>query len=657
MKQALNSRSQRNFYLPKLVCGNNFFLVVLLCLTLFSCSANDKEVHPKNIDPEKMVENIIVKPTVSEKKPTSELVENLLTQENEAVDSSKDLDITESLSSQNSSVSENIEISNTSENTPVKNVEIPNPAENSSAQKSKMDNDLEVSNPNEFSETQKISSSFNAGCQPPKNIAPDTGISHRIPFGQWLSSFKIEALTSGISNATIKSAFRNVYPIQKVIDLDRRQKEYSVTFSKYLRNSISTKRISHGKSMLKKYHSLLKRVESKYAVQPQILIALWAMESNFGKTMGNFSTIRTIATLAHEGRRRNFFRNELLCALHILEEKHIQVDQMKSSWAGAMGQPQFMPSTFFYYAADGNGDSRKDIWYNKADVFASAANYLKKVGWKPSQNWGLEVKLPRNFDPYQARFSEEKTVKEWHSLGVKKANGKPLSVKNNIKGSIVLPSGIKGPAFLVFYNFKMIREWNRSTNYALTIGHLSDRLIGKGKLIAKAPKGEKPLTREQALSLQRNLKKLGFYHDKIDGMVGLKSRSAIREYQKSRGIPADAYPSPAVILRIQQDAGAFHETENNFEQSTSYKIVAHQPTETSLTHEQALSLQYNLKKLGFYRGKIDGILGAHSRNAIREYQQFRDIIPANSDLSPSLISQIQEDAMHIPLQETENKNN
>ncbi len=256
----------------------------------------------------------------------------------------------------------------------------------------------------------------------------------------------------------------------------------------------------------------LKILERSYGVQPQILIALWAMESNFGKNMGNFSTINT---LAHEGRRHNFFRNELMCALHILEEGHISVDKMKSSWAGAMGQPQFMPSTFFYYSADGNADNKKDIWHNKADVFASAANYLKEVGWKFGQSWGLEVKLPKTFDPYQASLAEEKFLIEWHSLGVKKANGQQLSINDEIKGSIILPSGIKGSAFLVFHNFRVIREWNKSTNYALTIGHLSDRLMGERILIGKAPKGEKPLTREQALSLQRNLKKLGFYEDKV----------------------------------------------------------------------------------------------------------------------------------------------
>ncbi len=389
-------------------------------------------------------------------------------------------------------------------------------------------------------------------CRLPENISFAETTKKSISFEQWLNSFQKQAVAAGISNETIREAFENIQPIQQVIQLDRRQKEYSVTFFNYLRNSISSRRIQRGKSMLKKRHTLLRHIEAMYGVQPQIIVALWAMESDFGRNMGNFSTINTLATLAHEGRRHDFFRNELFCALRILENDHIHADAMKSSWAGAMGQPQFMPSTFFYYGADGDGDGKKDIWNKQADVFASAANYLNKIGWQPGQNWGMEVRLSKDFDPYQARFSEEKLFQEWYKLGVRTANGQPLPMKAG-KGSIVLPSGINGPAFLVVHNFRVIREWNRSMNYALAVAHLSDRLTGGGPLVGTPPVGEKNLTRQDALSLQSGLKKLGFYKDKIDGMVGLKSRDAIRAYQKSRGIPADAYPSPELIARIQND--------------------------------------------------------------------------------------------------------
>lgn len=401
-------------------------------------------------------------------------------------------------------------------------------------------------------------------CQLPKNVPDDTHLDDNTSFKQWLTIFKNEAIRGGLSNTTINAALSNVYPIQKVITFDRRQAEYTITFSKYLRNSISTKRITDGKRMLRNYRALLANIEKQYGVQPQFLIALWAMESNFGKNMGNFSTINTLATLAHEGRRRHFFRNELLCALHIIQQKHIRAAEMESSWAGAMGQPQFMPSTFYYYAVDGDGDGKKDIWHNVTDVFASAANYLKAAGWQPKQSWGVEIKLPSQFDFYQARLSEQKSLQQWHQLGVTKANGQPLTGNRNIKGSIVLPSGRQGHAFLVFQNFRVLREWNRSINYALTVGYLSDRLTGKGKLIGRAPKGEKPLSRKQVLSLQRHLKKLGFYHDKIDGMIGVNSRKAIRNYQKSRNLPADAYPSPLVIAQLQQDVNRQSSSASDF---------------------------------------------------------------------------------------------
>jgi len=239
--------------------------------------------------------------------------------------------------------------------------------------------------------------------------------------------------------------------------------------------------------------------------------------------------------------------------LQIIKNEHIPIKQMKSSWAGAMGQPQFMPSTFYHYAADGNADGKLNIWKNPADVFASSANYLSSVGWKPKQPWGMEVKLPENFDPYLAKFSEERAVSEWAALGVKTSEGRKLPVTQNLKGSIILPSGIRGPVFLVFNNFRVIRKWNRSINYALAVAHLSDRLIGQKGLTAKAPKGEKALSRKNAITLQSNLKKLGFYKGNIDGMIGLKTRDAIREYQKSKNILADAYPYISLIKRTQKD--------------------------------------------------------------------------------------------------------
>lgn len=390
----------------------------------------------------------------------------------------------------------------------------------------------------------------NKVCHLPQESHIDKKEKTKLTFHKWLEYFKMKALNHGISPDVIENAFQGVHTIKKVIELDRRQSEYSMTFSQYLRNGISTKRISKGKKMLKAHKKTLTIIENKFGVQPQILIAFWAMESDFGANMGDFSTISTLATLAYDGRRSDFFHDELLCALVIIENNHIKAEQMKSSWAGAMGQPQFMPSTFFYYGLDGNDDGKLNIWTDEADVFTSSANYLKKIGWNAKEPWGIEVKLPKIFDPYIAKFSVEKFTHEWASLGVIQANGKSLPIKKNLKGAIIIPSGLSGPSFLVFNNFKMIRKWNRSINYALTIGHLSDRIIGKKSLLIKGPKNEKALSREVIKLLQGNLKKLGFYKDSIDGMIGVKSREAIRKYQKNKDIPADGYPSLVLIESI-----------------------------------------------------------------------------------------------------------
>lgn len=386
------------------------------------------------------------------------------------------------------------------------------------------------------------------GCLGADFPASDT-IDDTQDFVRWLAAYKRDAQANGISEHTISAAFRNIRPIQKVIELDRRQSEYTLTFSRYLDNNISRQRISRGRAMLKKYSKVLRKVGEKYGVQPRFLVALWAMESNFGQNTGGFSTIAALTTLAFEGRRREFFTRELLCALQILDEGHITVGQMKGSWAGAMGQPQFIPSTFVQYAVDGDGDGRYDIWKNPADVFASAANYLSSIGWDRDYTWGREVRLSREFDPYLARYSEQKLIEQWHRLGVTKARGGVLPTQIKIKGSIILPSGIAGPAFLVYQNFRVLREWNRSLNYALVVGHLSDRLRqdDPGPLKVKGPKDESSMSRQEVIKMQQALSEQGWYNDKIDGMAGLKTREAIREFQKHLRLPADAYPSAATL--------------------------------------------------------------------------------------------------------------
>ncbi len=375
-------------------------------------------------------------------------------------------------------------------------------------------------------------------------------------FTNWLASFKDNAIRKGLSAATVHSALKNVHLIDRVVQLDRKQAEYALSFTNYINNAISIARIQRGQRKIQENATILRKIHRKYGVPPEILIALWGLESDFGRFTGNFSTLNTLATLAYEGRRHNFFTNELLCALTMLDSGNITAQQMTGSWAGAMGQPQFMPSTFQYYATDGNGDGKRDIWQNTSDVLASAANYLYTLGWQRKEPWGVEVILPRNFAPYQAKLSVEKTVKQWRLLGVKRPNGKKLQGTGrhgSMKGSIILPAGLAGPAFLVFQNFRIIREWNRSINYAVAVGYLADRVAGGSPLTRLDPQQDKNLSRQNALMLQTVLASMGYYRGKIDGMVGIKSREAIREYQKDKGIPADGYPSDSLISRLRQE--------------------------------------------------------------------------------------------------------
>uniref|UniRef100_UPI0040577F38 lytic murein transglycosylase n=1 Tax=Candidatus Electrothrix sp. TaxID=2170559 RepID=UPI0040577F38 len=391
-----------------------------------------------------------------------------------------------------------------------------------------------------------------ATCLLPADI-PEQRYSEKFSsFRSWLVFFKEKARQKGISSYTVESAFKNVRLLDKVVQLDRKQAEYSRSFTNYINNSISLSRITRGKRKLQENATILRRIHGKYGIPPEILVALWGMESDFGGFTGNFSTINTLATLAYDGRRRDFFTNELLCALAMLDSGSITVDEMTGSWAGAMGQPQFMPSTFQYYAVDGNGDGKKDIWQNTSDVLASAANYLYSLDWKRKDPWVVEVALPENFDPYHAKLSVEKSLKHWRSLGVKKPDGKELR-GNTLKGSIILPAGLSGPAFLVFHNFRVIREWNKSMNYALAVGHLAYRIAGGAPLTGLSKQKDKNLSHQDAFMIQQVLSSLGYYTDKIDGMVGLKSREAIREYQKEKGIPADGYPSEELIIRLRQE--------------------------------------------------------------------------------------------------------
>lgn len=294
-------------------------------------------------------------------------------------------------------------------------------------------------------------------------------------FPSWLVELRSEAQAHGIAESTLDAALAGAQPLPRVIELDRKQPEFSLTFQQYLDRTVSSRRVEKGRQLLQEHAALLDRISRQYGVQPRFIVALWGMETDYGRITGSFSVIHALATLAWDGRRSAFFRKELLDALRILDEGHIAPGRMIGSWAGAMGQCQFMPSSFMNFSADGDGDGRRDIWTSLPDVFASTANYLANHGWKGDQTWGREVRLPAGFDSALIGQDKAKNLAEWSGLGIKRADGGPLPVAD-IRASLVQPETGSGPVFLVYDNWRAIMKWNRSTFYATAVGHLADRL-------------------------------------------------------------------------------------------------------------------------------------------------------------------------------------
>lgn len=304
-----------------------------------------------------------------------------------------------------------------------------------------------------------------------------SGVAQAKPsFEQWLAGFKRNAAAEGVSTRTLQNALSDLTPNQRVIELDRNQPDKKWTFAAYQEMVVNPARIKKGRKLYQEHYSLLKRVEQTYGVPAQFIVALWGIESNFGENTGGFDVIRSLATLAWDGRREELFTTELMLALKIIDQGHITRAKMIGSWAGAMGQCQFMPSSFLKFAQDENGDGRRDIWGTKADVFASAANYLAKSGWKSDEIWGRRVMLPRGFDKALISLDVKKPLAEWQRLGLKLPGGAAIPVVEGMSASVVAPDGLDGAAFLVYDNYRIIMTWNRSTYFATSVGLLANAI-------------------------------------------------------------------------------------------------------------------------------------------------------------------------------------
>ena len=298
----------------------------------------------------------------------------------------------------------------------------------------------------------------------------------RQDFNVWLKEMRADAARQGISQSTINAALYNITPSNRIIELDRKQPEGTRTFASYKKSVVNQNRINKGRKLIQQHYTDLQAAEDKFGVPKQFIVALWGIETNFGGNTGGFKVVPALATLAWEGRRAEFFRKELINALQIIDAGHIKEVNMKGSWAGAMGQNQFMPSSFNSYAYDGNGDGRRDIWGTKRDVFFSTANYLKKNGWIAGQKWGRRVTLPRGFSKELVSPKIQKPISYWASLGVTNYGGGALPHEANMTSSIVAPDGTGGEAYIVYNNYQTIMDWNRSTYFATSVGLLANRL-------------------------------------------------------------------------------------------------------------------------------------------------------------------------------------
>lgn len=372
-------------------------------------------------------------------------------------------------------------------------------------------------------------------------------------FSQWRDDFRRVALAAGIGADTFERAFAGITPDPAVIRADSSQPEFTRPVWEYLDGAVSPQRVVKGQQLLADHAATLRTIEQRYGVERSALVAVWGMESNFGSNMGNMSVIRSLATLAHEGRRPQFAQDQLLAALSILQHGDVQPQRMQGSWAGAMGQTQFIPTTYQRYAVDFDGDGRRDIWDSTADALASTANYLRASGWQPGQSWGMEVRLPQGFDYALADPEQRKTVGEWLQLGIR-----PLAETNQVatartqSATLLLPAGHLGPAFLVQDNFRTILKYNNSTAYALAISLLGERFNGGGQVLAGWPRGERPLSRSERVELQERLAQRGFDPGTPDGIIGANTRRAVRASQQQLGWPADGYPNHRLLEQLRQ---------------------------------------------------------------------------------------------------------
>jgi len=469
-----------------------------------------------------------------------------------------------------------------------------------------------------------------AACAQPAPSAPPIepiafATSGNAGFDAWRNGFAMRALSEGRSRETVTRLLSGLTPDQRIIELDQRQPEFTSAVWDYVDRAVSPTRISQGRTLRRELASLYDAVEARYGVDSDIITGIWAMETNFGTYPLEHRAPQALATLAFEGRRRAQFETYLLALIEMVERGYAGESELRSSWAGALGQPQFMPDVYLSLAADWDGDGRRDIWNNRGDVFASIGNYLSQRGWRRGEPIFEEVALPPDFN-YAVADTTMRDVQAWAASGVRPMNGGAFAADRlTMQAQLFLPAGAEGPKLLLYPNFQVIKRYNNSDRYALSVAMLARAFEGgPASLAADWPRRLGSLNREEIIELQTLLNAQGFNAGDIDGQFGSQTRTAVRSFQVSRNLPADGFPTDALLVAVRGGAPA----SSSAGAQTSAPVASGPPPRSQWQAAQGRrlnvagvrELQRLLQRMGFDPGRADGSVGPRTRDAIAAFE-------------------------------------
>ena len=436
---------------------------------------------------------------------------------------------------------------------------------------------------------------------PVSGFAADDGVSES-QFQGCLSNLRGDAIAAGVSGQAFDQYTANLDPDMTVIEKLNYQPEFSTPIWDYLSGLVDQERVNLGRQKMAQYADALRRIQAQYGVEPAAVVAVWGVESNFGDISGKYSLVQALGTLSCYGRRQGYFRTELYAALRILQAGHISEERLRGSWAGAFGHTQFMPSTFERLAVDFDGDGRRDIVDSVPDALASTANFLKKSGWQTGMPWGFEVRLPAGFDDSGEGRRSKRSLASWQLRGLTRVDGSPL-VQGNLSTSsmagLLVPSDTSGPVFLVFKNFDAFYSYNAAESYALAIAHLSDRLKGAGPLVSPWPTDDPGTSRAERREIQQYLLAKGYDIGEPDGLIGDKTRQAIRQEQARFGLPQTGRGGQRILQVLRQNAQQSGQVSNGSAAVNTGTVSQPVPvviTAPTTEHSENLTIQQTIRQ-------------------------------------------------------------